>query len=147
MTPGNTSAPEHEDRLKIIADRTTNIKTIAAAVIGIMVGVFFAGIYWSSLKSRIDEAYETGKTHTTEIGLIQRSIAALEQFRSDLGQWRGEPVRGGQSGPGGGGLNNPTVCPEGQFMVGVETTSNTAPPACIGCLNGLRAVCRPLKTQ
>jgi hypothetical protein len=142
-----TETSGQTDRLKIIADRTTNIKTIIAAVVGIVVGVFFAGIYWTDLKTKIDDAYETGKKNTSEIGLIQRSMAALEQFKNDLGRWRGEATKAGPSGPGGGSLNNPSMCPEGQFVVGIETNSNTAPPACIGCLNGLRAICRPLKAQ
>ena len=140
--------PEPDDRLKRAADWTTNIKTLAAAVVGIVVGVFFAGIYWNQLQKKLDDAYEHGIDNTKEISIIKPSVAALIQFRDDLKLWGNVPKESDNwSGPSGGSGNKPTQCPEGTYMVGIESSSNIAPPACIGCLTGVRAICRSLKTN
>ena len=139
---------EVEAHLKRAADTTSNIKTIVAAVAGIAVGVFFAGIYWSQLHKKIDDAYEYGVTNNKAIGVINASVAALVQFKDDLKLWGKVPDKPPNwSGPSGGSGNQPTQCPDGSYMVGIESSSNIAPPACIGCLTGVRAICRSLKTQ
>jgi hypothetical protein len=136
--------PQHQDRIKIVADKIIDLKTIGAAIIGILVGAFFAGVYGSELKVRFDETYETVRRHTGEIVNIQTALAAQERSISGIGQWHGESTRGGQSGPGGGALNSPSECPKGQFVVAMESTSNAIGP-CIGCINGFRVRCEPVK--
>jgi hypothetical protein len=141
---GNTTKPENT--VKRAADFTSNVRTIIAAIVGIAVGIFFAGIYWSELQAKLEAAYNYGVTNTKEISVIKGDVAGLTQFRDDLKQWGkiAQPDRA--SGPGGGAGNPPTLCPEGTYMIGIETSSNTT-GQCTGCLNGVRAVCRKLNTQ
>jgi hypothetical protein len=79
----------------------------------------------------------------------QAQSTPVNDLKRRLTQWGGlAPTTAVvRSGPGGGSSNTPSMCPDGSYMVGVTTSSNTAPPYCIGCLNGLQAICRPLNAQ
>jgi hypothetical protein len=136
-----------EKKLKTAADITTNIKTVIAAIVGMVVGVFFAGVYWTQLHKKIDDAYDFGVKNTGEIGVIKVDVSGLKQFKDDLGRWSSTLKTGDLSGPGGGGRNNPSICPEGMYVVGIESSQNVAGPYCIGCTVNIRVICRPLKTD
>jgi hypothetical protein len=144
---GKTS--KAEGSVKRAADFTSNVRTIIAAIVGIAVGIFFAGIHWNELKTKIEDAYNYGVNNTKDISVIKVTVATLVQFRDDLSQWGRPPTESPKlSGLPGGVSYQPTVCPEGSYMVGIDSTGSTGEAKyCIGCLVSVRAICRSLKAE
>jgi hypothetical protein len=139
--------PMAERMIKSKTTTTTILCVIAVAMIGIVIGIFSAGIYWSSLPKKLDAAYDSGVKNIAAIEGLKADVQQLLQLKENLTHWNATSKTASRSGAGGGSLNDPSMCPEGTYMVGLQTTSNVASTTCIGCLTALQAVCRPLKTE
>jgi hypothetical protein len=121
----------------------SNVKAISALAVGLVVGIFGAGVYWSKLQSKIDVAYEYA-TKSKETNA--KTDILLKDNLKHWGNLGSNPKEASRSGPGGGSDNVNTMCDDGFYAVGIQSWSNSG-PQCNGCLTGVKVICRPLKTD
>jgi len=132
------------------AGTVSNVKVLVTAAVGVVCGLFVAGVYWNQLSGKIETAYQLATRHEAELKEMRPEVQAALRIKKDLKEWG--PIAASYkepavSGPWGGKTNGPSMCPDGYYMVGVRTSSNDAPPYCIGCLNGAQAICRPINVK
>ncbi len=120
-----------------------NVKTIGALVIGVAVGIFGAGAYWSKLQDKIDTAYEFAIKNKDA---KPAGDAGLRENLKHWGNLGSNPKEAARSGPGGGYDHPNTMCEDGFYAVGIQTWGNSG-GQCNDCLTGARVICRPLKTD
>lgn len=124
------------------AKAVTHIKAIGALALGVIVGIFAAGVYCLSFKRKSIRHDFAVKHKDLDSGADGGLKANLKRW-GKLGSNPREPVR---SGPGGGRANADSLCDEGFYAVGIKTNSNDTND-CNGCLVNLQVDCRPLNTN
>jgi hypothetical protein len=132
---------EKSDRLTTLANVVSNIKTLVAVLVTVLAGVFGAGWYlaetWADMKDTIDQVEENRKA--------KEDMAPQAGLAQALAGWSERSQEGGRSGLGGGDTYNPSMCPDGYYVVGIRSWGAPGPTRyCVGCLVAVQAICKPL---
>jgi hypothetical protein len=91
----------------------SNIKAIGALAVGLIVGIFAAGVYWSKLQSKIDFAYDYATNSKDASAKTDLSLKGNLKHWGNLGSNPKEAARSGL----GGGSDNPTRCAKTGFTL------------------------------
>ncbi|MER8394943.1 hypothetical protein NKH10_23995 [Mesorhizobium sp. M1340] len=133
-----------DDGLQKSAQNVSNVKVIVIAIIAVVATIFSAGIAVEKLSTEVQQRLKKIDEHETKISELQGKVAPLLVWGSSLSKWSGTQTEARGTGASGGAVNpKPSICQEGYYAVGVEVEQNTE-RYCVGCLTGLRAICRAL---
>lgn len=121
---------------------TSNVKTMVGAVMGLIVGVFGAGVYWHQTEMKLQEAYDKAISADKQATLLSIQLSELKQRIEGLKEWGPQQVMADN-------LVNPqpaSNCPQGSYVIGFTATYNGDHYA-TGVLNGLRPRCAPVNVR
>lgn len=145
-----------EQRIDRAAGFFSNIKTLLGMVAALLVGVFVAGMYFSDGIESVSNALAKISAHDEQLILltkgagqlrtdIDNTVSASAGLVSELRLWSPVSERGAVTGLPGGVQYGTSMCPDGFYMVGIQSWGSPGSTRyCIGCLVAAQVICKPL---